>query len=168
MGMRGCLLGFLGSLCLYESLLGTNGNGRKWEFVCYCIGRGLFQGRGGVWIGETLMGGLGFVGCGWAGIVGECVDGWLLVCLARLAWRVVVVGGFEAPRLGGECVYFLGYWMTTNLKLKRPEEMHFAFGTLVWTMSIGYDADSYPSQRYTTYAKAILGFSNDETYSFVL
>ena len=45
---------------------------------------GCFQGRGGVRIGETLMGGLGFVGCGWAGGVGGCVDGELLVCLARL------------------------------------------------------------------------------------
>jgi hypothetical protein len=54
------------------------------------------------------MSGLGFVGCGWAERVGGRVDGWLLVCLARLVWGVVV-GGFEAPRLGGEWVYFWGF-----------------------------------------------------------
>jgi hypothetical protein len=38
--------------------------------------------------------------------------------------------------------------MTTNLKLKRPEEMYFVFGSLVQMMPIGYDADDYPLQRY--------------------
>lgn len=85
-----------------------------------CFGAGLgFRLERLLWVDWVLLGvdGRGELGC--------CVDGWLLVCLARLVSRVVVVGGFEAPRLGGEWVYFWGFWMTTNLKLKRPEEMHF-------------------------------------------
>ena len=51
------------------------------------------------------MGGLGFVGCGWVGKDECCVDRGFWVCLARFVGRIVVVGGFEAPRLGWEWMF---------------------------------------------------------------
>lgn len=69
----GRLLGFLGSLCLHEGLVGTNGYGRKWENCLPLRWNGVvFRFGGGVRIIETFMGGLGLLGvdgCGELGLV---------------------------------------------------------------------------------------------------
>lgn len=71
------------------------------------------------------MGGLGLlgvVGRGESGIVWRRV---LLACLVRLVWRVDVLDCLKHRGWAGggsTC----GVWMTTKLKLKRPEEMQSA------------------------------------------
>lgn len=143
LGERGRLLGFLGPLCLYEGLLGTNGYGRQWDCLLLRWGGGGFQGWGGVldlreswvdwvcwvWVGRESWGlrGLGAFGYVWGGWCGGVMA---LEGLKHRGWA------------GGDCDF--GCWMMTNLRLKRPEEICFAFCTFVRTQLLEIVANFPP------------------------
>lgn len=80
------------------------------EIVCYCVGMGLCSGPGaGFGLKRPLMGGLGLLGVDRWAELGIVWTGELWVVFGAAGVRLDVVGGFEAPRLGGWWVYFLWF-----------------------------------------------------------